>query len=144
MTDSHHVLERVVSLRREMLGSALSVQALAGLKWPTQCGRVSLPKESNHVLEEVASCHHEALSFVLSVRTLAGLEGKHNVDVFHCRRRAAKKNTNADRISALSFTACPRTGVLQSSDDTLCNFARDFPTTSLGTCSLCARCEDEF
>ena len=31
MTDSHHDLEKVVSLRREMLGSALSVQALAGL-----------------------------------------------------------------------------------------------------------------
>ena len=31
MTDSHHDLERGVSLCREMLGSALSVQALAGL-----------------------------------------------------------------------------------------------------------------
>ena len=31
----------------------------------------------------------------------------------------------ANRISALCFTACPRNGVLQSSDDTLlCNFAR--------------------
>ena len=32
--------------------------------------------------------------------------------------------SKADRISALCFTACPRTGVLQSSDDTLCNFER--------------------
>ena len=32
--------------------------------------------------------------------------------------------SEADRISALCFTACPRTCVLQSSDDTLiCNFA---------------------
>ena len=37
---------------------------------------------------------------------------------------AVVKNSNADRISALCFTACPRTGVLRSSDDTLCNFAR--------------------
>ena len=29
------------------------------------------------------------------------------------------KNSNADRISELCFIACPRTGVLQSSDDTL-------------------------
>ena len=34
------------------------------------------------------------------------------------------KNSNADCISALCFTACPQTGVLQTSDDTLCNFAR--------------------
>ena len=31
MTGGHHLLERVASLRREMLGSDLSVQALAGL-----------------------------------------------------------------------------------------------------------------
>ena len=47
MTGGHHVLERVASLRREMLGSVLSVQALAGLKWPTQYGRVSLQNESD-------------------------------------------------------------------------------------------------
>ena len=32
------------------------------------------------------------------------------------------KNSNADRITALCFTACPQIGVLWSSDDTLCNF----------------------
>ena len=32
--------------------------------------------------------------------------------------------SNADRITALCFTACPQTSVLRSSDDTLCNFAR--------------------
>ena len=37
---------------------------------------------------------------------------------------AVAKNSNADRISELCFTACPRTGVLKSSDDSLCNFAR--------------------
>ena len=37
---------------------------------------------------------------------------------------AVAKNSNADRISALCFTAYPRTGVLRSSDDTLCHFAR--------------------
>ena len=37
---------------------------------------------------------------------------------------AVAKNSNADRNSALCFTACPRTGVLKSSDDTLCNFER--------------------
>ena len=34
------------------------------------------------------------------------------------------KNSNAVRNSALYFTACLRTGVLRSSDDTLCNFER--------------------
>ena len=36
---------------------------------------------------------------------------------------AIAKNSNADRISAVCFTACPRTGILLSSDDTPCNFA---------------------
>ena len=52
MTGGHHVLERVASLRREMLGSVLSVQALAGLSWPTQCGRVLLPKNSGQDFQE--------------------------------------------------------------------------------------------
>ena len=34
------------------------------------------------------------------------------------------KNSNADWISELCYTVCPRTGVLKSSDDTLCNFER--------------------
>ena len=49
----------------------------------------------------------------------------------HCRLKltarsmtAVAKKSNADRISALCFTACPQTGVLRSSDKTLCNFAR--------------------
>ena len=34
------------------------------------------------------------------------------------------KNSNADWISELCYIVCPRTGVLKSSDDTLCNFTR--------------------
>ena len=37
---------------------------------------------------------------------------------------AVAKNSNTDRISALCFTACLRTGVLRSSDDTFCHVAR--------------------
>ena len=33
--------------------------------------------------------------------------------------RAVAKNSNADRNMELCFTACQRTGVLRSSDDTL-------------------------
>ena len=39
------------------------------------------------------------------------------------RDTAVAKNSNADSNTALCFTACPQTGVLQSSDDTLCKFA---------------------
>ena len=34
------------------------------------------------------------------------------------------KNSNADWNSELCYIVCPRTGVLKSSDDTLCNFTR--------------------
>ena len=48
---------------------------------------------------------------------------------------AVAKKSNTERISAICYTACPRNGVLQSSDDTLCNFARGLsPHTSLGAC----------
>ena len=43
------------------------------------------------------------------------------------------KNSNADRISALCFIACPRNGVLWFSNDThLQLHMGTFPTTSLG------------
>ena len=49
---------------------------------------------------------------------------------------AVAKNSNADWISELCYIACPRTGVLKSSDDSLCNFTRGLsPTTSIGACS---------
>ena len=62
MTSGHHVLEVVASCLRVMLGSVLSVltHALAGLKWPTQCSCVSLPKESKHVLVHVFLCRTRA------------------------------------------------------------------------------------
>ena len=62
MTSGYHVLEVVASCHREMLGSVLSVwtHTLAGLKWPTQCSCVSLPKESNHVLVHVFLCRTRA------------------------------------------------------------------------------------
>ena len=37
---------------------------------------------------------------------------------------AVAKNSNAHRISEFCFIACPQTGVLWSSDDTLCNYTR--------------------
>ena len=55
---------------------------------------------------------------------------------------AVAKNSNEDRISALCFTACPQTGVLRSSDDTLCNFARGLsPQRRWEHAPLCVRCE---
>ena len=60
-----------------------------------------------------SACVLRALSVTLL--TLSSERSQHDC--------AVAKNSNADRISAL-FTACPRNGVLQSSDDTLCNFAR--------------------
>ena len=83
----------------------------------------------HHVQESAASRSREMLGFVLSARTQEGFYGQHGADLFLCRMRAAKncavaKKTNADRNSALCFTACLRTGVLRSSDDILCNFER--------------------
>ena len=74
---SLHLLEELARRRHETLGFVLKCSVPHEPPWPTQCGRISLPKESNHTLEMVASCRHEKLSFLLSIRTLKGLLGKH-------------------------------------------------------------------
>ena len=46
MIGGHHVLEEVATLHHDMLGFRLECLDPRGLFWPTQCGLVSLPKES--------------------------------------------------------------------------------------------------
>ena len=68
-----------------------------------------------------ASLHvHKLVFYSLLMRVSGTSHGDfpHNVvgSKVNC---AVAKNSSADRISEHCFTVCPRTGVLQSSEDTL-------------------------